>query len=502
MRGQRDRIVWAFLCWVVLAACRPSAPEVSGSDLPATREAIEAYLEDFAPRVLEEGGVTGASIVLLEQGEPVWTYVYGTANQETGEPITPQTRFNVGSVSKVVTAWSVMAAVEAGQLDLDRPVLEALEQWEPKEEDSRWSRITPRLLLSHASGASFGPGRGLMGYDRDEKLPSLPAVLDGVDGAKNPPLELRGEPGAATLYAAAGYALLQALVEDTTGRAFAEQAESTVFQPLGMTGSTFTVPASDVARGHNMYDRPYTPLRFTVTSAAGLYATSTDLAHLLAAASDVGPQAGGGGAIGPESVAEMRARQPGGDHAPFGLGWERKLVEINGVDYEIIGHIGGNRGYLAFTRLFPVTGDGIVVVANSDRANVPVHRITCEYLKWKVRGGHCVGPQNIPVRWTKWVVVVMLVLAIHAVTVVIQLRRRLRAVSRPRGWSWWRPVLGVVIVAAWCATLYTSVVASLVFGANDQIPYPYLDPGSHLLTAMVVACCLWLAATAWVPKRP
>lgn len=64
MRGQRDRTVWAFLSCLMLARCRPFPPEVSGNDLPATREAIVTYLEDFAPRELEEGGLTEASTVL------------------------------------------------------------------------------------------------------------------------------------------------------------------------------------------------------------------------------------------------------------------------------------------------------------------------------------------------------------------------------------------------------------------------------------------------------
>lgn len=504
-RGVAPRAVWAGCVLATLGMGAPAgcadSNDVAGSEVPPETVALVEHLEELTPRVLSEAGVTGASIVVFEGGEPVWRFAYGIANQDNGEPVTAETRFNVGSISKVATAWGTMTAVESGLLDLDRPVLESLEQWTPGQVDLRWSAITPRLLLSHSSGLSFGSSGGLIGYDRDERPPSLPTVLDGGPGAKNPPLELRADPGERTLYSAAGYALLQALIEDSTGRPFHEHMEATVFEPLGMVRSSFSVPTSGVARGHNVYDQPYTPLHFSVTGAGGLYTTAEDLARLLAASSDVGPLAAGGGSLGADSVAEMRARQPGDEHAPFGLGFERKSASINGVEYEIIGHEGSNRGYYAFARVFPATGDGIVVVTNSDRAKVPVHQLGCAYLTWRVRGGRCMGPHNRPGRWSVWVVIGLIALVAHAFVVRIQVHRQLRKWQRPRGRSWWRPALALALVATWCVTLYTSLVAALVFGANDQIPYPYLDPGSGQLTVLVAVGSAWLAVTAWLPER-
>ncbi|MEM6991596.1 MAG: serine hydrolase domain-containing protein [Myxococcota bacterium] len=485
---------------LVVTACDGADDPSDAAALPPTPEAIAEDLQRFAPSVLDEHGVVGASIVVIHRGEPVWALAHGTADTKTGAPVTTDTVFNVGSISKVATAWSIMTAVEAGQLDLDRPIVEHLAQWKPPASDLRWSEITPRLLLGHRSGATLGSGGGLIGYDDGEALPSLGAVLDGTRGAKNPPLVLQREPGAATIYSAGGYALAQAVLEDATHQTLAQHAQRTVFAPLAMRRSTFAPPVSNAARGHNAYGDRYAPLRFAAYGAAGLYTTAGDLGRLLAAASEVGPHGGGGGAISPRAAVDMRRAPPDSGRRAFGLGWQRQLVTVDGKTHELIGHEGKNRGYVSAAKLFPVTGDGIIVLTNSDRADVPLHQITCRYLTWRVRGGHCLGPHNRPERWSTWWTIALAGLGIHGASLAIQFRRPLREWRRPRGTEWLRPCLAVAAAIVWCVVLYTSAAASLILGAHDQIPYLYFGRGAHWLTATVVMIAAWLALTAWMRK--
>lgn len=483
---------------VTFGAALPSCvskAESENTTLPRTREAIVEDLEDFARDTLTRAEVTGAVIVLLEAGEPVWTLTHGVVDATTAEPVTSDTRFNVGSVSKVVTAWSVMTAVEAGQLDLDEPIAQRL-AWRPGD-DQRWAQITPRMLLSHTAGVRFGWGGGLVGYDGDEPMPTLEQVLDGTASAKNGGLRIVRDPGTGTLYSAAGYALAQALVEDATRKSLADHARATVFGPLEMDGASFSLPSSDVARGHNAYGHPYATLRFTAYGAAGLYASAEDLARLLAASSDVGPLAGGGGVIAPESVAEMGRATSGVAGRAFGLGWQPQSVAVGGTTHRILGHEGKNRGYVSAVKLFPRTGDGIVVVANSDRANVPLHRITCRYLTWRVGGGRCRGPHNQPEHWLLCFGVGAMLLGVHGLRRLVEHRRGLRRWRRPHGARWGRPCLAVALAAAWTVTMYSSAVASWLVGAHDQIPYLDLGRDGHWLTALVVSGCAWLGLTAW-----
>lgn len=477
---------------------------MSGEVPPPNTEAIIEQLERHAPELFEAAGVEGASIAVLEGGEIAWELSWGIANADTGAPVTVDTTFNVGSISKPVAAWTAMALVEDRLLELDRPVGDDLRQWRPPD-DPRWQQITPRLLLSHTSSLSFGRGGGLIGYDEGEALPTLVQVLDGTAPAKNPAVELGGEPRSAYAYSAAGYALIQALIEDASGEPYAELARARTFAPLAMDRSSFEPePADgDAARGHNMYGQPYARLEFTAESVGGLYTTARDLARLLAAVSDVGPLAQGGGALAPESVAELRAAQPPGMRGDFGLGFVRKRVEIDGVHYEIISAVGKNRGYYAAVHVFPETADGVIVLTNSDRAVAPLHRLTCAYLRWRIQGGVCTGPPSTRPQWTATLVMLALVLVCHGVWLAIALRRHQRTFARPPNSlrALWRPVLGLVLALMWLVTLYTPVVASLALGAHDEIPYPHLGADVHWLTAMVLLCCAWFGATAWFRRR-
>lgn len=166
-----------------------------------------------------------------------------------GDPDEP---FQAGSLSKPVAAYAALRLVEAGELELDRDVNECLVSWQLPDGEG----VTLRRLLTHTAGLGvpFFPG-----FEEGAELPTLVEVLDAVR-VESSPGEFR--------YSGGGYVLVQLLLEDVTGRRFANLARELVFEPLGMTRSTFEQRAGR---------------RYPEQAAAGLWTTARDLALFVGA---------------------------------------------------------------------------------------------------------------------------------------------------------------------------------------------------------------------------
>src|SRR5271167_4163431 len=147
------RITAFFLLSAVLSAAQHSAKPVS------LNAATETRLEKDIPALMEKAGVPGLSIAEIRNGKTVWIKSFGVRNEENKKPVTTETMFNVGSLSKPVFAYGVLKLVDAGKLKLDEPLAPYL----PKEftvDDPRFNLITARIVLSHRTGLPNWPGDG------------------------------------------------------------------------------------------------------------------------------------------------------------------------------------------------------------------------------------------------------------------------------------------------------------------------------------------------------
>src|SRR5262249_54924301 len=224
--------------------------------------------------------------------------------------------------------------------------------------------VTLRWLLSMRAGVNV-PGFG--GYPIDAALPTLTQILEGRAPATSPPVEVIREPAEHYAYSGGGYEIIEALVEDATGRPFAEVARSRVLDPVGMTSSTFDelLPSAIRARaahGH-FADGQEVPGGWRVLperAAAGLWSTPIDLATLLVSIFDA--YAGRPGILRQETVREMLMPQEGG---PYGLG-----AAVSGADKDsVLMKRGQNVGYQGYLILYPAHGQGMVVMSGSDNGS-------------------------------------------------------------------------------------------------------------------------------------
>ncbi len=252
-----------------------------------------AMLEKRIPELMALAGVPGMSIALIEDGRVVWSRGFGVRSSKTGQPVGERTAFVAASLTKPFFACLAMKLVEAGQIDLDRPLV----TYAPADviagnflkhpldaagfQADRFAKITARMVLSHSSGLPHG-------------------------GPRNP-MPILFAPGEKFRYSAEGYEYLQRVLEHVTGKPLAELARELLIGPLGMKDSAMAWEdslAADAVVGHDLLGATIGEFRKRTQAhaAASLYTTAADYGRFVAALMD-------GRLLLPKTTAAMLAPQ-------------------------------------------------------------------------------------------------------------------------------------------------------------------------------------------------
>lgn len=310
--------------------------------------------------------VPGFSIALIDQGEIAWTQGYGLMEAGSDRPVTADTIFQAASVSKTVTAVTVLSLVEAGVLDLDADVNEGLTSWQvPESEYTGNIPVTLSGLLSHTAGLSVS---GYRGYPNGSVLPTITQILNGEPPAACDPVDVMQPPGQGFNYSGGGYVVIEQLIEDVTGKSLAEHAQELVFDKLGMTNSTFEhfLPEKylpQAATAHLDDGRPV-PGKWHIYpehAPASLWSTPTDLSRLIV---EIFKSYRGesGLILSPEMTRQMLT--PYVDWVGLGypiFKWDNK------IRFE---HPGWNEGFHSLYAGCPDTGQGVVWMANGENGKL------------------------------------------------------------------------------------------------------------------------------------
>jgi CubicO group peptidase (beta-lactamase class C family) len=262
------------------------------------------------------------------------------------------TLFQAASISKPVAAMVALRLVADGHLDLDVDVNQFLTSWQLPGDAG--VSVTVRHLLCHGGGLSV---HGFPGYRQDEALPSLTDILDGRPPSNTPAVRREDPPGRKWRYSGGGYQVLQQLLEDVTGRAFADLAGELVLRPAGMTTATYAQPDPADAAAPCIEGRPEAWMIYPEHAAAGLWCTPTDLLHLAQAIQSA--VAGEPGAVLPQELAgQMVTPQLGNSGLGLGVGGDG--------DRRRFGHAGGNYGYRCAMLGAVNTRNAAALMTNSD----------------------------------------------------------------------------------------------------------------------------------------
>ena len=314
--------------------------------------------------------VPGVGIAVINHGAIEWARGYGMADVATGRPVTTHTRFQAGSISKPVTAMAALTLVQSGTLSLDRNVNDYLTSWKLPDNDFTAARkVSLRALLSHTAGIGV---HGYQGYAAGSALPDLLAVLDGAPPANSAAVRVEALPGSAWQYSGGGYEIVQQMLADTTHQHLAQFAQHAVLDKIGMRESRFVLPAELETSAAHAYLADGSPVpggwhRYPETAAAGLWTTPSDVA--LFAIEIQRTLAGKSNKVLSQALTREMLT-PGIE--PFGLGL---FLGEAGELRPSFRHSGGNQGFRNMMFAYDATGQGAVVMTNSDNGGALVEEI-------------------------------------------------------------------------------------------------------------------------------
>lgn len=230
--------------------------------------------------------IQGVSIAVIHNYKVEWAKGYGLADVDKKLPVTPQTLFQAGSISKSLNSMGVLKLVQEKKIDLYADINTYLKSWKfPYDSLSKGKKITMANLLSHSAGLTV---HGFGGYEAGKDLPSIPEVLDGKKPANSPAVRSMYEPGLRFEYSGGGTTISQLVVMDITHRDYAKYMFENVLKPLGMLNSSYQQPP--VNESTRLLSVAYYPNGKEVTgkyhiypeqAAAGLWTNPTDLSKYI-----------------------------------------------------------------------------------------------------------------------------------------------------------------------------------------------------------------------------
>lgn len=250
---------------------------------------IAAWADELDDRIrdlMAKRHIPGLSLAIVKDGAIVRAQGYGVTAVEGGIPVTPDTLFQAGSVSKPVSAFGALLLVEQKKISLDDDINRSLRSWQlPDNEFTAGNPVTLRRLLSHSAGTTV---HGFPGYAVGKPVPTLQQVLDGEKPANTPAVRVDLVPGSKWRYSGGGYSIVQQAMIDVSGQTFPDYMRKNVLVPAGMLASSFEQPmpadrASVAAAGHRANGRkvPGGWHIYPEMAAAGLWTTPSDLARFV-----------------------------------------------------------------------------------------------------------------------------------------------------------------------------------------------------------------------------
>ncbi|KZK88465.1 Penicillin-binding protein 4* [Pseudovibrio sp. Ad46] len=315
---------------LALSGCNESTPLQKS----APQADMIAKLDEHAKGIQRGNPDASLSVAVVREGKVEFIRLYDKSSRGKTVVGAQEPIFEVASLGKPVFAYLTLKLVDLDILSLERP----LYQYAPdlfEGSDPRLKRITARMLLSHTSG--------LANFDEKD------------------PLKLRFDPGTEFTYSGSGYALLQQVLERRTGLNLETLARIHVFEPLGMSSTSYLWQRAYDYRirfGYNAEgDRIKDKRKPAIGNAAwSLHTTAGDYARFLVAMMDEAAE--------PELKERMlQTHKTVTGKIGWSMGWGLQATKPNSS----IWHWGSNPGYRSYTVGYPQEDMGIVVLSNNEK---------------------------------------------------------------------------------------------------------------------------------------
>jgi CubicO group peptidase (beta-lactamase class C family) len=332
-------------------------------------------LVDRLGEILDRRPAVGLAVGVVRGGRLELIHGHGVADVGSRSPITQDTVFRIGSITKTVTAIAIMQLWERGLVDLDAPASDYLRAFRLVPASESWRRVTLRHLLTHTAGipdvrrlsdllhAGLTPSDGrppLLNVAFGQPLPSLAEHYRSG-------LRVVVEPGSAFAYSGPGYATLGQIIEDVTGEPLDRYLRERIFMPLGMTDTDLTRSerlATRLAIGYVLRatgPRAVPDRDWIGVAGGGVYSTPGDMARYVAALLGGGTNEHGR-VLQPATLATMFAPQSQPDPRLPGMGLGFFRGEVGG--HQTVSHGGILPGFNAELLVAPEDGIGLFGLTN------------------------------------------------------------------------------------------------------------------------------------------
>ncbi|MEK3659850.1 serine hydrolase domain-containing protein [Paenibacillus sp. FSL F4-0236] len=192
-------------------------------------DTVKEKAQELASKIVSDYGASGLQYAIMDHGSIVLSDSAGVYDKATKSPITKETMFGIGSVSKTYVSAATMMLADFNQIDIDQPLTTYIKDF--KMADERYKEITPRMLMNHSSGI-YGShyGNSFLFDDNDTKNHDELLVKLQSDN-------LKSNPGEFSVYCNDGFQLLEILVERVSGLSYSEFLETHISKPLQLTST-------------------------------------------------------------------------------------------------------------------------------------------------------------------------------------------------------------------------------------------------------------------------
>jgi len=354
---------------------------------PLSAEALDrfaAYVEENR----ELYKVPGTAVVVVQGGEVVFAQGFGVKEAGGADPVTPDTVFSIGSLTKPMTSMMAATLVDEGLMDWDTPVVEIMPQFQLSDADAA-GQITLRHLFSHTTG--------LPNTDLALLFAGLPP--EGlIEFLKGVPLD--SQPGESRTYQNEAYVVGAYVAAMAFGggygnnllETYIDLMKSRVFDPIGMSTATFSAEEAEASPNHatphystingTLAETGFdiTPTHYwdigAVAPAGSVGASAMDVGSFLMTMLAEGLASNGTRVVSGENLAETWSQQIEINAEPFlegagaALGW--RLADYQGIT--VITHNGVLGGFSADMAFVPGADTGIVVLSNIDTLGLALGR--------------------------------------------------------------------------------------------------------------------------------
>ena len=338
-----------------------------------------AEIEKKVVELMKKGNIPGLSLVIVNKDKPIYMKGFGYADVENNIPVTPDTHFELGSVSKAFTALAALQLEKKGLINLDDPVSKYLEGFSSTYKGKNYE-ITLRQVLHQTSGIPFKSIALILESNADDALQQTIRNLKGI--------ELARVPGTAFEYATINYDIIGAIIEKVTHMSYEDYITQNVLQPLELTHSRVGTDKSDplMAKGYKIsffksrqYDAP-------------VYRGNNPAGYIVSNAKDMSRwlqfQMGLLGPVGDMAELMEKSHEPDKSVSPtpnnfvsYAMGWM-----VNNFGSRVIEHSGANPNFSTHIAFRPEEKIGVVVLTNSMDMSSNYSQYICHYIMDLTRG--------------------------------------------------------------------------------------------------------------------